>query len=198
TRIHLAHLPNAPRDQIFQELDELLEISSMVDSRLEIVDHDLTDVSPPTSTEQLLHDFFNLPKYLEIDDIVSDAESVDTPLLSLFLDSNDELDDGEVVNDICLNEEGFNKQISRFSERDLAFPCMIGFRKTVAYFDPNFLMNIITHKAINTIMVSQLASRDDNFVAIVRNVQLFVGSFTYTIDFTVIQDIEKYIEIGLS
>ncbi|GJZ84631.1 hypothetical protein Tco_0649970 [Tanacetum coccineum] len=47
-------------------------------------------------------------------------------------------------------------------------------------------------------MVNQLASRDDNFVAIIRNVQMFVGSFTYTTDFTIFEDIEKYIEIGLS
>ncbi|GKB46151.1 hypothetical protein Tco_0896904 [Tanacetum coccineum] len=181
-----------------KELDELLEISDMIDSRLENIDHDLIVFPPPASPEQLLHNFLDPPKFLKVDDIVADAEFVDTLLVSPFLDLDDESDDGEVVNDIYLNEEYFNRKISRFSERDLAFPCMIGFRKFVAYFDPNLSINIITRKAINTIMVNQLASRNDNFVAIVRNVQVFVGSFTYTTDFTVFEDIENYIEIGSS
>ncbi|GJW97703.1 hypothetical protein Tco_0179511 [Tanacetum coccineum] len=145
--------PNAPLDLVVQELDELIEISAMIDSRLENIDHDLIDVSPPASPEQLLHNFLDPHEYLEIDDIVLDAETIDTP------------------------------------------PC---FRNIVAYFDLNMSMNIITRKAINTIMVYQLASRDDNFVSIIRNVQVFVGSFSYTTDFTVFEDIEKYIETGLS
>ncbi|GJW97306.1 RNA-directed DNA polymerase, eukaryota, reverse transcriptase zinc-binding domain protein [Tanacetum coccineum] len=180
------------------ELDELLEIFAMIDSRLENIDHDLIVVPPPYSPEQLLQNFLDPPEYLEIDDIISDIKSVDTPLVYYFLDSNDESDNGEVVNDIYLNEEYFNRQINRYSERDLAFPCMIGFRKFVACFDPNLSMSIITRKAINIIMVNQLASRDDNFVGIVKNVHVFVESVTYTIDFIVFEDIEKYIEIGLS
>ncbi|GKD16039.1 hypothetical protein Tco_1205197 [Tanacetum coccineum] len=154
----------------------------MIDSRLENIDNDLIVAPPRASHKQLLHNFLDPPEFLKVDDIVSDVESVDTPLLSPLLDS-DESDDGEVVNDIYLNEEYFNRKISRFSERDLSFPCMTGFRKFVAYFDPNLSVNIITHKAINTIMVNQLANRDDNFIAIARNVQVFVGSFTYTTDF---------------
>ncbi|GKC34027.1 hypothetical protein Tco_1046411 [Tanacetum coccineum] len=143
--------PNAPRDQV---VNELLEISAMIDSRLGNIDHNLIVVPPLASPEQLLHNFLNPLEYLEIDDIVSDTE-----------------------------------QISRFSKRDMAFPCMIGFRKFVAYFNPNLSMSIITRKAINTIMVNQLASRDDNLVGIVKNVHVFVGSFTYTTDFTVFEDI---------
>ncbi|GJT86650.1 hypothetical protein Tco_1068367 [Tanacetum coccineum] len=59
-------------------------------------------------------------------------------------------------------------------------------------------MNIITRKALNTIMLKQIESRDDNFVAIVKNVHVFIGSFTYTTDFTVFEDIGKYIESELS
>ncbi|GJS10735.1 hypothetical protein Tco_0367531 [Tanacetum coccineum] len=182
--------PNAPRDQVVKELDELLEISAMIDSRLETNDHNQIVVPPPASSEQLLHDFFDPSKFLKADDIISDAESMDTPLVSPFLDSYDKSNDGEVVNNIYLNEEYFSRQISRFCERDLAFSCMIGFRGFVAYFDPNLSMNIITHKSINTIMANQLASGDNNFVAIVSNVQVFVGSFTYTTDLTVFQDID--------
>nr|GEV63914.1 reverse transcriptase domain-containing protein [Tanacetum cinerariifolium] len=107
--------PKAPRDQIVQELDELLEISAMIDSCLENIDHDQIVVPPPASPEQLLHNFLDPLEFLGIDDIVSDAESVDTPLVSLFLNSDDELDDGEVVNDVYLNTKYFNRQINRVS-----------------------------------------------------------------------------------
>nr|GEU30954.1 hypothetical protein [Tanacetum cinerariifolium] len=89
--------PNAPHDQIIQELDELLEISAMIDSRPENMDHDLIDVSPLASSKQLLPNFLDLPEYLEIDDIVLDTKSVDTQLVSPFLDQCDELDDGEIL-----------------------------------------------------------------------------------------------------
>nr|GEV63462.1 MAK10-like protein [Tanacetum cinerariifolium] len=91
----------------------------------------------------------------------------------------------------CSSSIGKTRGLLSFSRRK-------GFRKFVAYFDPHLSMNIITHKAINTIMVNQQGSMDDNFVAIVGNVQVFVGSITYTTDFIVFEDIEKYIEIGLS
>ncbi|GKD10505.1 hypothetical protein Tco_1190190 [Tanacetum coccineum] len=71
----------------------------MINSRLENINHDLINVSPPTSPEQMLYDFLNPPEYLEIDDIVSDIESMDTPLVSPFLDSDDKSDDGEVILD---------------------------------------------------------------------------------------------------
>ncbi|GJV10319.1 hypothetical protein Tco_1351860, partial [Tanacetum coccineum] len=88
-------LPNTPRNQIVQELYELLEISAMIDSRLENIDHNLIDFSPPASPEKLLHDLLDPPEYLEIDNIVSDDDSVNTPLVSPFLDLDDESDDGE-------------------------------------------------------------------------------------------------------
>nr|GEU47461.1 hypothetical protein [Tanacetum cinerariifolium] len=96
--------PNAPHDQVVQELDKILEISTMIDSRLENIDHDLIDVSPPASPEQLLHIFLDPPEYLEINDIMSDVESVDTPFVSPFLDSDD--DELFTIYGTCLHENG--------------------------------------------------------------------------------------------
>ncbi|GJQ91612.1 hypothetical protein Tco_0002751 [Tanacetum coccineum] len=88
---------NAPRDQIAQELDELFEISAMIDSHLENIDHDQIVVPLPASPEQVLYGFFDPPKFLDINDIVLNAESVNTPLVSPFLDSDDESDDSEDI-----------------------------------------------------------------------------------------------------
>ncbi|GKA32410.1 hypothetical protein Tco_0718777 [Tanacetum coccineum] len=132
-----------------------------------------------------------------MDDLEPDDELVDTPLVSPFLDSDDDSGDGEVLNEL---EEYGNvgklcrkKVINSFDGHDLAFQCMIGFRKFVAYFDPFLPMNIITHKAYNTIMVDGLESTVRNLVAIVKDVYVFVGSFTYITDFVALKDIREFI-----
>ncbi|GKB02646.1 hypothetical protein Tco_0830735, partial [Tanacetum coccineum] len=107
------------------------------------------------------------------------------------------LDDGEVLNKL----EGYGnagklyqrKVINSFDGDDLAFQCKIDFRKFLAYFDPFLLMNIITQKAYNTIMVDGLESTGLNLVAIVRDVYIFSGSFTYVTDFVVLEDIGEFI-----
>ncbi|GJV27581.1 hypothetical protein Tco_1384029 [Tanacetum coccineum] len=139
--------PNGLHIRITQELNELRAISAMINSRL----------------EKPLNDFMNLHNIIEIDDLESDKKSVDTPVVSPLLDSDDESDDGEVLDELDeLDEYGnarifyHNRIIKSLDGEDLAFPCMIGFRKFVAYFDPFLPMNIITRKAYNTIMVEGL------------------------------------------
>nr|GEU90975.1 hypothetical protein [Tanacetum cinerariifolium] len=131
--------------------NELHLISAMIDSYL----------------GQPLNDFMNSHNIIEIDDLEFDDRSVDTPFVSPFLDSDDESDDGEVLNAL----DG----------------------KLVAYFDLFLPVNIITLKAYNTIMVEGLKSPGRNLVAIVRDVYVFVGSFTYVTEFVVLEDIGEFI-----
>ncbi|GKC66907.1 hypothetical protein Tco_1099505, partial [Tanacetum coccineum] len=128
------------------------------------------------SIERFLNNFANQPNETNMNDLESDDESVDTPLVSPFPHSE--------------------KAINSFDGDDLAFQCMIGFRKSVAYFDTFLPMNIITHKAYNTIMVERLESTGKNLVAVVRDVYVFVGSFTYITDFMVLEDIGEFILIN--
>ncbi|GJS05236.1 hypothetical protein Tco_0321744 [Tanacetum coccineum] len=173
--------PNGHQVRITQEFNELRAISAMINSHL----------------GQPLNNFMNSHNIIEMDDLESDDGSVDTPLVSPFLDSDDESDDGEVLNE--LDEYGNagnfyrNRIINSLDREDVAFPCMIGFRKLVAYFDPFFPMNIVTRKAYNTIMVEGLESTGRNLVVIVRDVYVFVESFTYVTDFVVLEDIEEFI-----
>ncbi|GJT92217.1 hypothetical protein Tco_1081062 [Tanacetum coccineum] len=177
-------LPTALRAKVVQELNELQAISAYIDSRLENID-------------QLLNGFMQPPNEIDMDDLEPDDESVDTPLVSPFLDSDNDSDDCEVLNE--LEEYGdagqlFHQRIiNSFDGDDLTFQCMIGFRKLVAYFDLFLSMNIITRKAYNTIMVEGLESTWKNLVAIVRDVCVFVGSFTYITDFVVLEDIGEFI-----
>ncbi|GKB65864.1 putative reverse transcriptase domain-containing protein [Tanacetum coccineum] len=99
----------------------------------------------------------------------SDDGSVDTPIISPFLDSDDKSDDGEVLNelDAYKNAENFyrNRTINSLDGNDLAFPYMI----------------------------EGLKSMERNLVAIVRDVYVFVVSFTYDTDFVVLEDIWEFI-----
>ncbi|GKA75956.1 homeodomain-like protein [Tanacetum coccineum] len=143
--------------------------------------------------EQFLNNFANHPNETNMNDLESDGESVDTPLVSPFPRSYNDSDDGEVLNELIEYENvGMlcrEKAINSFDEDDLAFQCMIGFRKFVTYFDPFFLINIITRKAYNNIMVEEFESTRKNLVAIVKDVYVFVDNFTYITDSVVLQDI---------
>ncbi|GJY98707.1 hypothetical protein Tco_0516137 [Tanacetum coccineum] len=167
-----------------QELHELQIILAFVDSRLE-------------SIEQFLKNFANQPNVTDMNNLESDDESIDTPLVSPFPHSDNDSDDGEVLNELIEYENvGMlhrEREINSFDGDDLAFQCMIGFRKFVAYFDPFLPMNIITRKAYNTITVEGLESTGKNLVAVVRDVYVYVGSFTYITDFVVSEDIGEFI-----
>ncbi|GKB71141.1 hypothetical protein Tco_0932553 [Tanacetum coccineum] len=175
-------LPSALRAKIIQELNELHAISTYIDSRLENID-------------RFLNGFTQQPNEIDVDDLEPDYKSVDTLLVSPFLDSDDDSDDGEVLNE--LEEYGNARQLCRqrainsFDGDDLAFQCM-SFRKFVTYYDFFSPMNIITRKAYNTIMVKGSESIGKNLVAIVRDVYVFVGSFTYITDFVILEGIGEF------
>nr|GEU56939.1 retrovirus-related Pol polyprotein from transposon TNT 1-94 [Tanacetum cinerariifolium] len=102
-----------------------------------------------------------------MDDVESEDESVNTLLVSPFLDSYDESDDGEVLHE--LDEYGNagifyrNRIINSLDGEDLAF------------------------------LLKGLKSTGRNLVAIVRDVYVFVRSFTYATDFVVLEGIEEFI-----
>ncbi|GJZ82684.1 hypothetical protein Tco_0647857 [Tanacetum coccineum] len=177
-------LPAALRAQAVQELYELQRISAFVEE----------------SIERFLNNFANQPNETNMNDLESDDESVDTPFVSPFPYSDNDSDDGEVLNELIEYENvGMLRQekaINSFDGNDLAFQCMIRFRNFVAYFDPFLPRNIITCKAYNTIMVEGLESTGKNLVAIVRDVYVFVGSFTYITDLVVLEDIRVFIQIN--
>nr|GEV31049.1 hypothetical protein [Tanacetum cinerariifolium] len=173
-------LTAALRVRAVQEIQELQIISAFIDSRLE-------------SIEQFLNNFANQPNESDMNNLVCDCESVDTPLVSPFPHLDNDSDDGKVLNELIEyeNVEMLCREsaINSYDGDDLAFQCMIGFRKFVTYFDLFLPMNIITRKAYNTIMVEGLESIGKNLVTIVRDVYVFVCSFTYITDFVVLEDI---------
>nr|GEW98295.1 hypothetical protein [Tanacetum cinerariifolium] len=78
-------MPTALCVKAVQELDELQVISTYINSHLENIDQFLNGSTQP-------------PNESDMDALEPDDESVDTPLVSHFLDSNNDSDDGEVLN----------------------------------------------------------------------------------------------------
>ncbi|GJV51311.1 hypothetical protein Tco_1447052 [Tanacetum coccineum] len=132
-----------------------------------------------------------------MNDLEFDDESVDTPFVSPFPHSDNDLDNGEVLNELSEYKNAGvlrrERLINGFDRDDLAFQCMIGVRKFTAYLDPFLPMNIISCKSYNTIMVEGLEGTGNNLVAIVKDVYVFVRSFTYITDFVVLEDIGEFI-----
>nr|GEW89375.1 homeodomain-like protein [Tanacetum cinerariifolium] len=132
-----------------------------------------------------------------MNNLESNDKSIDIPLVSSFPHSDSDSDDGEVLNELSKYEDAGmlhqERVINSFYREDLAFQCMTGFRKFTAYLDPFLPMNIISRKAYNTIMVEGLEGTGKNLVSIVKDVYVFVGSFTYITDFVVLEDIGEFI-----
>ncbi|GJT01561.1 hypothetical protein Tco_0822730 [Tanacetum coccineum] len=161
-----------------------LRYLAFVDSRVE-------------SIERFLNRFANQPNETNINDPESDDGSVDTPRVSPFPHFDNDSDDEEVLNELSEyeNERTFRREriINSFNGDDLTFECMIGFRNFTAYLDPFLPTNIISRKAYNAIMVDRLEGTGTNLVAIVKDVYVFVRSFTYIADFVMLEDIGEFI-----
>ncbi|GKE80173.1 hypothetical protein Tco_1550173, partial [Tanacetum coccineum] len=132
-----------------------------------------------------------------MNNLESDDEAVDTPP---FPHLDNDSDDGEVLNELIEYENAGTLRRERIINcldgDDLAFKRMIGFRKFTAYLYLFLPMNIISHKAYNTIMVKGMKGTRKNLVAVVKDVYVFVGSFTYITDFVVLEDIGEFIMSG--
>ncbi|GJR57847.1 hypothetical protein Tco_1500009 [Tanacetum coccineum] len=177
-------LPAALHARIDQELHELHMILTFVNSRLE-------------SIEQFLNNFANQPNETNMNNLESDDDAIDTPLISPFPPSDNDSDDEKVLNELIEYENAGTLRreriINSFDGEDLAFECMIGFRKFTAYLDPFLPMNIISRKAYDTIMINGLEGTGKNLVAVVKDVYVFVGSFTHITDFFMLEDIGEFI-----
>ncbi|GJT52653.1 hypothetical protein Tco_0978810 [Tanacetum coccineum] len=98
-----------------------------------------------------------------MNDLESNDESVDRPLVSPFPHLDNDSNDGEVPNELIEYENTGTLRreriVNSFDGDDLTFQCIIGFRKFTAYHDPFLPMNIISRKAYNAIMSVETASR---------------------------------------
>ncbi|GKE87878.1 hypothetical protein Tco_1565353 [Tanacetum coccineum] len=88
---------------------------------------------------------------------------------------------------------------------NLKIPCNIGHvHVEKAYIDPNSPLNIMTRMMYNWIMRRKLNPRENsnrgvsNFTGRIKGMHVFVGNFTYIVDFMIVEDISSIIDPRLS
>ncbi|GKD31189.1 retrotransposon ORF1 [Tanacetum coccineum] len=88
---------------------------------------------------------------------------------------------------------------------NLKIPCNIGHvHVEKAYIDPNSPLNIMTRMMYNWIMKRKLDPRENsdrgvsNFTGRIKGMHVFIGNFTYIIDFMIVEDISSIIDPRLS
>ncbi|GJU20444.1 retrotransposon ORF1 [Tanacetum coccineum] len=88
---------------------------------------------------------------------------------------------------------------------NLKIPCNIGHvHIEKAYIDPNSPLNIMTRMMYNWIMrrkldpMKRLNRGVSNFTGMIKRMHVFIGNFTYVIDFMIVDDISSIIDPRLS
>ncbi|GKD35027.1 hypothetical protein Tco_1250536 [Tanacetum coccineum] len=88
---------------------------------------------------------------------------------------------------------------------NLKIPCNIGnVHVEKAYIDPNSPLNIMTRMMYNWTMRRKLDPRENsdrgvsNFTRRIKGMHVFIGNFTYIIDFMIVEDISSIIDPRLS
>ncbi|GJS08117.1 hypothetical protein Tco_0364913 [Tanacetum coccineum] len=98
-----------------------------------------------------------------------------------------------------------NPIITKRCPSNFKIPCNIGHvHVEKAYIDPNSPLNIMTRMMYNWIMKRKLDPRENsnrgvsNFTGRIKGMHVFVGNFTYILDFMIVEDISSIIDPRLS
>ncbi|GKD25576.1 putative reverse transcriptase domain-containing protein [Tanacetum coccineum] len=77
------------------------------------------------------------------------------------------------------------------------FSCMIGFEFVHANFFPNLPINVMSKKFYKSIMKDKIEFRGRNELGSWANVPIFIGDFYVITDFTVVKDMDPYLDEGM-
>ncbi|GJY08394.1 hypothetical protein Tco_0375448 [Tanacetum coccineum] len=98
-----------------------------------------------------------------------------------------------------------NPIITKGCPSKLKIPCNIGHvHVEKAYIDLNSPLNVMTRMMYNWIMRRKLDPRENsdggisNFKGRINGIHVFVGNFTYVMDFMIVEDISSVIDLRLS
>ncbi|GJU36123.1 putative reverse transcriptase domain-containing protein [Tanacetum coccineum] len=116
------------------------------------------------------------------------------------------IEEGEVVEEFrAKNDTRMINEIFRYpSDHDhdkkthvdyaynLKFSCMIGFEFVHANFFLVLYVNVMSRKFHSSIMKDKMVYKGNNVVGALMNVPIFVGAFSVTTDFAVLEDMDDY------
>ncbi|GJS91971.1 reverse transcriptase domain-containing protein [Tanacetum coccineum] len=124
------------------------------------------------------------------------------------------IEEGEVVNepmkdivktrcdfigglDDYLSDCDFDRRIHINCAYNLKFLCMMGFEYVHANFLPILPINMIFKKIYNTIMKDKIELTEKNELGNFVNAPIFIGNFYVITDFTVVEDMDPYLDEGM-
>ncbi|GJT86215.1 homeodomain-like protein [Tanacetum coccineum] len=81
---------------------------------------------------------------------------------------------------------------------NLQITCKIGFVNFDPYIEPQSPFNIMSRKAYNSIMKHELVYTGNNMVGFATNLHVFVGGHQFLIDFIILENINEFVEKGLT
>ncbi|GKC25167.1 hypothetical protein Tco_1027317 [Tanacetum coccineum] len=79
----------------------------------------------------------------------------------------------------------------------LKFSCMIGFEFVHTIFFPNLPIKVMSKKFYNSIVKDKIEFKGRNELGNFANVHVFIGNFYVITDFTVVEDMNPYLEEGM-
>jgi hypothetical protein len=122
-----------------------------------------------------------------------------------YSDSDEDLDDGDVINEDRMDDEvdplrcvDPRTRVENNNPFNMQFPCKIGFRSFDAYLNSSLPMNIISRSEYNKIMVDELEYKGDNIIARAMSLHVFVGNFVYPVEFVVMENLGEFIDSKLT
>ena len=122
-----------------------------------------------------------------------------------YSDSDEDLDNGDVINEDRMEEEinplryvDPRTRIECDSSFIMQFPCKIGFKSFNAYLNSSLPMNIISRNEYTKIMVDELEYKGENIVARAIPLHVFVGSLVYLVEFMVMESLGEFVDSKLT
>ncbi|GKB10173.1 hypothetical protein Tco_0844096 [Tanacetum coccineum] len=129
---------------------------------------------------------------------------------SISLDDFDEMDDiwdnldlGDLTNEatnspVELEFLSSGNRIRLHNPYNLQITCKIGFVNFNPYIELQSPFNIMSRKAYNSIMKREIEYKGNNMVGFARNLHVFIGSNQFLIDFIILENINEFMEKGLT
>ncbi|GJV16094.1 putative reverse transcriptase domain-containing protein [Tanacetum coccineum] len=90
------------------------------------------------------------------------------------------------------SDHDHNKKIHMDYAYNLKFSCMIGFEFVHANFFHVLYLNVMSRKFHNSIMKDKMEYKGNNVVGSLMNVPIFIGTFSVTTDFAILEDMDNY------
>ncbi|GJX69412.1 homeodomain-like protein [Tanacetum coccineum] len=112
------------------------------------------------------------------------------------------IEEGEVIEEFRTRDDELDTGIDNYPsccdyDKNLKFSCMIGFEFTHVNFFPLLYVNVMSKKFCNSIMKDKMVYKGNNVIGALMNVLIFVGTFSFVTDFTVLEDMDAYRDEGM-